>query len=286
MTTSLPEPLQTLYDATIDPGGEPALLPALQALHGGDLQFPAVPEGRAWCIANFVTSLDGIVSFNLPKAETGNEVSGGSVIDHVVMGILRSLADAVIWGSKTYHAARRFAPTPAAVWRPGADLFAAQRAHLGKSGPPIAVILTASGTLDLGGAIFRDPAQAAIIATTSTGAFRLHDAVQSLPATEIWDCGDEVDPAIILARLATERQVGIALHEGGPAAFGAFLAAGVIDEVFLTRAPQFIGRDAGTPRPGLVEGVAFTPAIAPWARLITLKRGGDLLFERYAIRHG
>ncbi len=284
MTTPMPEPLLTLYDPTAIPGGDPALIPALQSLYGGDLRLPAPPEGRALCIANFVTSLDGIVSFNLPRAETGNEVSGGSAIDHVVMGILRSLADVVIWGNKTYHAARHFTPTPAAIWRPGAALFAAQRGHLAKSGSPIAVVLTASGALDLGGAIFQDPAQPAIIATTSAGAARLRDAARSLPATEVWECGATVDPAVILARLATECQARIVLHEGGPATFGAFLAAGMIDEAFLTRAPQFIGRSDAAPRPGLVEGVAFTPAAAPWARLVSLKRGGDVLFERYAMR--
>jgi riboflavin biosynthesis pyrimidine reductase len=55
----------------------------------------------------------------------------------------------------------------------------------------------------------------------------------------------------------------------------------LIDELFLTIAPQIAGRSESTPRLGLVEGAAFTVDAAPWSRLVDLRRSGDHLFARY-----
>jgi hypothetical protein len=61
------------------------------------------------------------------------------------------------------------------------------------------------------------------------------------------------------------------------------LAAGQIDEEFLTLSPVMIGnRPPGParPRPSLVEGVAFAPGAAPIMRPVSLRRAGDHLFLR------
>lgn len=292
--------LVTLFDDSPAPAS-PVLLPELQAIYGGDLALPPGREDgrdgrdgendgrdesrpyihlRAACYANFVTTLDGIISFNLPKQDTGNAISGGSAIDHAVMGILRAVSDAVIWGNATHQTARRFFATPEAIWPAGADLLRAQRAHLGKPERPIAVIVSASGQVDTSGIIFRQADQPAIVATTEAGAARLGALP---PHVSVWSFGEAVTPLDLLRRLYDERGVVAALCEGGPVLLGSFLAAGALDEIFLTRAPQFAGRTLAAPRPGLVEGVAFTPAVAPWATLRSLKRSGSYLFERYAL---
>lgn len=285
------DPLITLFDDN-PPLATPILVPDLLALYGGDLVMPldlpvtdsTVEGDRAYCYANFVATIDGITSFNLPKQDTGGEISGGSAIDHAVMGILRARADAVIWGSKTYHAARRFLPTPAAIWPAGAAVLAPQRTRLGKgSAPPLAIVVTASGQIDLTGALVQRPEQPAIIATTDAGAVRLGDITGAAPNTTVWSFGASVPPAALLRRLLAERGVRLALCEGGAALLGAFLATGALDELFLTRAPQFAGRSLAMPRPGLVEGVAFAPASAPWAILRSLKHSGSYLFERYSL---
>jgi riboflavin biosynthesis pyrimidine reductase len=287
------DPLVTLCDDTSAPA-PPFLLPELQAIYGGDLALPQFTEvdfvaqplgansiARAACYANFVTTLDGIISFNLPKQDTGNAISGGSAIDHAVMGILRAVSDAVIWGNATYQTARRFLPTPEAIWPAGADLLRAQRAQMGKPERPLAVIVSASGQVDTSGAIFRQADQPAVVATTDDGAARLG----ALPAhVAVWSFGESVSPLDLLRRLHAECGVAAALCEGGPLLLGGFLAADALDEIFLTRAPQFAGRSPEASRPGLVEGVAFTPAAAPWATLRSLKRSGSYLFERYALR--
>lgn len=283
---ALPIPLITLVDEAPVPEAVPAgLIPALRELYGGELALPApTSPDRPLFFANFVTTLDGVVAFNLPGKDTGNAISGNSVIDHVVMGILRCQADAVIWGARTYQSAHRFTPTPAAIWPPGADLFAAQRAHLGKQPVPLAVVITGSGEIDTSGAIFQRAEQPALVITTDEGMRRLRDLAHA-PATDVRSVGPGPHVAPIRAAhlLRQEFDVRAALHEGGAALFGAFLQAGQMDEVFLTIAPQFAGRSSAAPRPGLVEEVAFVPATAPWGALLSLKRGGSHLFTRYAI---
>jgi hypothetical protein len=54
-----------------------------------------------------------------------------------------------------------------------------------------------------------------------------------------------------------------------------------MDELFLTVAPQIAGRDAVHPRPGLVANFQFSPATAPWWKLISAKNATDYLFLRY-----
>ena len=58
--------------------------------------------------------------------------------------------------------------------------------------------------------------------------------------------------------------------------------AQLIDELFLTLAPQVAGRDDGIERPGFVSGKLFAPENPVWGTLVGLKRGGDHLLLRYA----
>ena len=59
------------------------------------------------------------------------------------------------------------------------------------------------------------------------------------------------------------------------------VAAGLVDELFLTVSPLLAGR-GGRPRLGLVEGVELLPdATAPW-QVRSVRRHGDHLFLRYA----
>jgi riboflavin biosynthesis pyrimidine reductase len=60
------------------------------------------------------------------------------------------------------------------------------------------------------------------------------------------------DPGAVLAALA-DRGLTRVLCEGGPALFGALLAAGRVDELCLSLAPQLVGGDAGR----IVTGAAL-----------------------------
>ena len=72
------------------------------------------------------------------------------------------------------------------------------------------------------------------------------------------------------------------LVEGGPRLLGDFYAERLVDEQFLTLAPQIAGRDDHDRRLSLVMGKAFAPRAAPWGTLIDLRRGGSHLFLRYS----
>lgn len=90
--------LKTLIDR--DKYGGPALTPSLHELYDGNLQFPAA-SGTPYVIANFVSTLDGVISFRLPGRSGGSAISGSNPADRFIMGLLRASADAVIVGART-----------------------------------------------------------------------------------------------------------------------------------------------------------------------------------------
>jgi hypothetical protein len=63
-----------------------------------------------------------------------------------------------------------------------------------------------------------------------------------------------------------------------------FLGEGLLDEQFLTLAPQIAGRDGLAGRKGLVEGRVFAPDQPVWGKLVSAKRAQSHLFLRYAFR--
>ncbi len=275
------DPITPLITLVAEPpvGNQQLLPPDLVAAYDGNLWLPAAPVDRPLVLMNFVTTLDGAISFALPGNDTGAEISGHSAQDHVVMGILRACADAIIWGAGTYAATRRFLATPAAIMPPFAEAYAALTLARGGAPAPLAVILTRSGEIPRDGALLTQGRQPTLIVTTAAGTARLRDFVA--PNVTIATVADDYAPGAILALLRRDYGIRTALLEGGPKIVGAFLSAGVLDTCFLTIAPQFAGRSDVAPRPALVAGQAFAPATAPWGQLVSLKRGGDLLFTRY-----
>ena len=93
-------PLATLYDVAL--GDELPFPIDLAALYG-PLRLPR-PKARPYVVGNFVTTLDGVVSLNTPGRAGGGEISGFNQHDHMVMGMLRAVADAVIVGVGTLRA--------------------------------------------------------------------------------------------------------------------------------------------------------------------------------------
>ena len=72
------------------------------------------------------------------------------------------------------------------------------------------------------------------------------------------------------------------LVEGGPRLLGDFYAEHLVDEQFLTLAPQIAGRDAGDRRLSLVMGKVFAPRDPLWGTMIDARRGSSHLFLRYS----
>jgi len=109
-------------------------------------------------------------------------------------------------------------------------------------------------------------------------------ALASVEVKELPTAETRISPSAILSSLRQEAGVELLLHEAGPTLFGEFLAGGFMDELFLTVAPQIAGRVAAHSRPSLVANVQFSPATAPWWKLLSAKSATDYLFLRYQVR--
>jgi riboflavin biosynthesis pyrimidine reductase len=200
------------------------------------------------------------------------------------MGLLRASADAVMVGSGTLHQTTPEHPFVADHVCPEArDLYAHYRSGaLKRTAPPLQVVVSGSGRMDLTRAIFRTPGIRTLIVTTQGGSDLLAaSGVRSLISTEVRTLeGPIVAPASILELLRAEFCVSLLLHEGGPTLFGKFVANGCVDELFLTIAPHVAGRNRQPLRPGFIAGVEFLPEAAPWLDIVSVKKRGNYLIQR------
>jgi riboflavin biosynthesis pyrimidine reductase len=272
-------PLIALLDRA--PSADLPLPPDLRAAYAGPLGFPA-PVGRPYVVANFVTTLDGVVSYALPGQAGGGPISGFNPADRFIMGLLRACADAVVSGAGTLNENPDSLWTPESVYSPADPAYAALRRALDLPREPTAVIVTGDGEVDRDAAIFGRPELPALILTTEAGARRLAGLPPGSPRVEALGSADPIPAAAILDALAAGGATRV-LVEGGPRLLGSFLKDGRIDELFYTLAPQLAGRDRAHSRPALVEGQAFMPDTAPWGRLLSARLGGEHLFLRYAL---
>lgn len=277
------EPIVTLYER--EPVSPDTLPPPLSTLYGGGLFIP-ISEERPYVVANFVETIDGVVSYNTPGQTGGGVISGDNKQDQMVMGLLRAYADAVIFGSSSLREDAGHVRISSFIAPQFADDYKALRQQLGKHEQyPISVIMTSSGDVDLNEPTFHTPSLRVVIATTQHGYEALQE--QTIPSStdirviETQDDEHSIPPESVLQLLARDYDVKIALYEGGPTLLASFFAAHCIDELFLTFAPQIAGHSRDTQHLSLVEGHAFTPQIAPWATLVSVKRANNHLLLRY-----
>ncbi len=274
------EPLETLYDA--DHGIEMPLPLELAKLYGR-LSFPP-HAGRPYVIGNFVTTLDGVASLGESTKEGGGEISGNNQHDRMVMGLLRAVADAVIVGAGTLRGSPEHIWTPDYIFPPLATAFGDLRTRLGKPRSPLNAIVTAHGEIDPSLPVFRSGKVPVMIITTASGARQL--AKTKLPSSvqvETVTPKSSISATEILQEVARcfKEKIDMILTEGGPQLMGDFYAERVLDEQFLTLAPQVAGRDDAIKRPGFVAGKLLAPATPTWGTLIGVKRAASHLFLRY-----
>jgi riboflavin biosynthesis pyrimidine reductase len=170
------------------------------------------------------------------------------------------------------------------VYPQARELYARYRSEaLKKTAPPLHVVVSGSGRVDLTRAIFRTPGIRTLIVTTQAGRDLLAaSGVGSLVSTEVRSLeGPIIAPASMLELLRAEFGVSLLLLEGGPTLFGRFVADGCVDEIFLTIAPQVAGRNMPPVRPGFIAGAEFLPETAPWLDIVSVKERGNHLYLRY-----
>ena len=278
--------LERLWETTQTPGRgsvRGGSFPArLRNRYDGELRI-ALRGDRPTIIANFVSTLDGVVAFDADESSGGGEVSGFFEPDRFVMGLLRAMADVVLVGAGTVRAAPTHEWTARRVQPKSEQVFDQWRRRLGlASAQPTTVVVTASGSVDPRHPGLSAPDVPVILVTTKAGAERLRAAGPGPNARiEIAGHDDRISMAQLMRVLRATR-AHIVLCEGGPHLIGDLVEEHLLDELFLTVAPQLAGRDRATPRLGLVEGAAFEVDGAPWARLVSVRRSGDHLFLRHA----
>ncbi|HYL71429.1 MAG TPA: hypothetical protein VEY89_09055, partial [Candidatus Dormibacteraeota bacterium] len=97
--------------------------------YGGPLRFEAKPRPRV--VANFVSTIDGVVSLGLNDGTDSSAVSGHNPADRYLMGMLRAAAGAVVIGAGTLRATVGHQWTPDAVAAEHSAALNAYRADLG-----------------------------------------------------------------------------------------------------------------------------------------------------------
>jgi riboflavin biosynthesis pyrimidine reductase len=281
------EPLETLFELRLGSGQRlrAGLPEELRRSYDGDLAIP-LRDGRPTVIGNMVSTLDGAVALDREGHSGGGAISGFSRTDRLVMGLLRAMADVVLVGAGTVRASSGTGWIAGAAYPEAADAYRELRQRLGMAREPVTLIVTGRGHLDPGHPAFQDAARDVVIAAPPATArdlrragFRTGIRIESMPA------GDGVSPAA-LVHLAGDLGARVLLTEGGPHLLAELAAAGLLDELFLTLAPQLVGRDTGSQRLSLLEGVALGPDDARWGRVVSIRRGGDHLFLRYSFEPG
>jgi riboflavin biosynthesis pyrimidine reductase len=239
------------------PGGPP--VSAAEALASARLGALAAPD-RPYVFLNFVATLDGRAALD------GSTRPLGGPADLAMLLALRDVADAVLIGPGTVRAEGYARLVGRAERR-------AARAAAGLAEDPPAVLISRRFDIPWEAGLFAAPAQPVIV-YTSAGAV---DATPEVAApVEIV----ELEPCTAAAAFADLRARGIRalLSEGGPTLFRGLLAAGLVDELFLTLTPVLTADHLET---GILSGPRLETPLRSELRWIL--RSEQELFLRYAI---
>jgi riboflavin biosynthesis pyrimidine reductase len=236
--------------------------------------------------SNFVTTMDGVVSLQVKGHDAGGDISGFSSEDRMVMGLLRSVADVVVVGSGTLDADRQHIWTGEDICPELAGDYRRLRDAMQMPRTALNVVVSASGALDLRSTVFASGKVDALIVTTPTGAKRLLKSKLpgSVQIRALRRDTATISAAAILEEISRVHSTSQVLVEGGPRLLGVFYKERLLDEQFLTLAPQIAGRETDDRRLSLVMGQSFAPRDPLWGSLIDVRQSAELLFLRYQFR--
>jgi riboflavin biosynthesis pyrimidine reductase len=232
--------LRALLFNRLTPDPEPVDDADLPAL----FDFAALaPPDRPYLVLNMVASADGRATLE------GVTEQLSSPADKAMFFALRASVDAVLAGTGTLRAERY----GRIIKRPERR---AQREALGLAPEPLAPVLSRSGDVPRDIPLFEDP--------------------EARPLVLV---GEDAEPRRALELLAAEHGVRSVLCEGGPRLNAGLLAAGVVDELFLTISPML----AATPEPlTIIEGHGAPVALD----LVSVLEAESMLFLRYQVVRG
>jgi riboflavin-specific deaminase-like protein len=216
------------------------------------------PAGRPYLALNMVSTLDGKATLEWRTRGLSTE------LDRRLFHQLRTQVDAVMVGAGTVRVERygRIVKT---------DELRERRVSEGLAPDALAVIVSARLDLPADLPMLQEPEQEVVIATGS-------DAVLQGTAARVEYLRIGDDLPLLMARLREERGVRSVLCEGGPTLNSHLLAAGLVDELFLTLNAKLTGGAAA------LTIVAGRDLVEPAdLELVSVAEGGADLFTRWRI---
>ena len=236
-------PLETLFETKH--GRALRLTPNLVRLYG-NLRIPQA-RSRQYIFSNFVTTLDGVVSLQARGHAGGGDISGFSIQDRMVMGLLRAIADVVIVGSGTLEADPQQVWTPDGICPELTDDYRPLRMALRKGATPLNVIVSGSGRIDLRLPVFTSGRVQTLVVTTTRGAKHLlkRKAPRWLKIRAIPGCRGKIPASSILDAVGRMNAGKTDPHRRRPAITQGVLRTAAGGRAILTLAPQIAGREAG-----------------------------------------
>ncbi len=260
---------QPLRLSRLLPPGEPATVAEIVAELGlweRPGQEPGQARDRGRVMLNMISTADGRATLG------GRSGAISASADRQLFHGLRSAVDAVLVGAGTVRAERYGRIIPDASRR-------AQRRARGLSDEPLACIVSGRMALEQDVPLLEAPQTRAVILTASAA---------SLPAyaAHVDYVHAERDGRLDLTAAMTELRQRFALHsilcEGGPHLACQLLAAGLIDEMFLSLSPLLAG---GEPSGGealrILAGGELVPPVE--LELLSVLQSGSNLFLRYGV---
>lgn len=247
------------------PASSPASVEELVA-ELGLWQRPVTTPNRRRVILNMVSTVDGRATL------TGRSGPLSGPADRQLFHGLRSAVDAVLVGAGTVRAERYGRMIPDASRR-------AQRVQRGLTEEPLACIVSGRMGLEPDIPLFAEPAAHAVILTASPAALPQTAAEVDYVQAER---EGRLDLAAALDELCRRFAVQSILCEGGPHLACQLLAAGLIDELFLSLSPLLAGGEpAGGEALRILAGSELDPPVE--LELLTVLNSGPNLFLRYGV---
>jgi riboflavin-specific deaminase-like protein len=241
-------------------------LPSAQPAPASTQPAPA-PSGRPRVLLNMVSTLDGRATIG------GRSGPIGGRADRELFHALRTVVDAVMVGAGTARAEhyRRLVRE---------DSARALRRARGLDEEPVACIV--SGRLALNPEdipLLTDPQARVAILTSSQASLDADGAhVEYIRAAH----EGRLDLAGAVAQLRERLRVRTVLCEGGPHLNTQLLAAGLVDEIFLSLAPKLAGGDASGEALRILAGMDLDPPVE--LELLGALEHESHLFLRYGVR--
>ena len=230
-----------------------------------DLELPPMGRGgagRPYVIINMVSSVDG-------RSALEGKASGiGSATDRLTMRTLRSRADAVMIGAGTLRAEKLTLGLDEADGMP----------------QPLAIIITHTGDVPLEEHLIVKGGQEVLILLSDVAPERVVERLRNLAPVMMTpaDSTGAVDLEAALRALKAERGVESLVVEGGPGFIHALISRHLVDELFVTVAPELLGGSEDQTIT-LLRGPALPARDSPTLDLVSIHLSGGELYLRYSL---